>query len=238
MQSALKVLFPNQCVLCGGFVEELGALCGACWRETPFTGGLVCDVCGLPLVGDDSGQAALCDDCIASPRPWRRGRAALVYRNKARSLVMALKHGDRLDLAKPAARWMARAGEPLIEPGMLAVPVPAHHWRLFRRRYNQAAVLAHALARIAPVTCVPDALVRRRNTRPLDGLTRDQRHLALQDAIVPHPRRGAVLKGRKVLLIDDVLTSGATLGAAAEAARSAGAEDIFVLVLARVAKDA
>jgi predicted amidophosphoribosyltransferase len=133
MQSVLRVLYPPQCISCSAFVEETGALCGSCWQETPFLGQAVCDCCGAPMVGD-VGEGDVCDQCMTIARPWRRGRAAFAYRDNGRRLVLALKHGDRLDLAQPAARWMARAGAPILREGMLAVPVPSHWWRLLRRR--------------------------------------------------------------------------------------------------------
>jgi len=238
MQSLLKVLYPPQCLSCGALVEETGALCGACWQATHFIGGAVCDLCGVPLPGDLAGETALCDQCLVIARPWDHGRAALSYRDNGRRIVLALKHGDRLDLAVPAARWMTRAGAPIIRRGMLAVPVPAHPWRLLRRRYNQAALLAQALARCAPVDYVPDALIRTRRTPVQDGMTQDDRFRNLSGAIRPDPRRGGRLCGASVLLVDDVMTSGATLAAAAEAARAAGASEVCVLVLARVARDA
>jgi ComF family protein len=236
MQSVLRVLYPPQCISCATLVEEPGALCGACWQDTPFLGQTVCDCCGAPMLGAVA-EGDICDQCMTIARPWRRGRAALAYRDNGRRLVLALKHGDRLDLVAPAARWMARAGAPILRAGMLAVPVPAHRWRLFRRRYNQAAALAQALARIAPVTYVPDALVRTRATQVQDGMGQEARFVNMQGAIRPHPRHGARLAGAEVVLVDDVMTSGATLAAAAEAVLAAGAREVFVLVLARVARD-
>jgi predicted amidophosphoribosyltransferase len=236
MQNVLRTLYPPQCITCGAFVEETGALCGACWQETPFLGQAVCDCCGAPMVGSVT-EGDVCDQCMTIARPWGRGRAALAYRDNGRRLVLALKHGDRLDLARPAARWMARAGAPIIAEGMLAVPVPAHRWRLFRRRYNQAAALAQALSHFVPVTYVPDSLVRTKATRVQDGMGQEARFVNMQDAIAPHPRNGARLRGAEVLLIDDVMTSGATLAAATEAALAAGAREVHVLVLARVAQE-
>jgi ComF family protein len=236
MQSLLRAIYPPQCVSCGALVEETGALCGACWQATPFLGGSVCDCCGAPMLGAVA-AGDHCDQCLTIARPWSRGRAALAYTDNGRKLVLALKHGDRLDLALPAARWMARAGAAILREGMLAVPVPAHRWRLIRRRYNQAAVLAQALARITPVTYVPDALVRLRGTPVQEGMGQEARFANLAGAIAPHPRHGARLKGADVLLIDDVMTSGATLAAAADAARAAGAREVSMLVLARVARD-
>ena len=237
MQSLLRVLYPPGCLTCDALVEEGGALCAACWRETAFLRGLVCDTCGAPLVGESSEHSVLCDQCLAIARPWARGRAAIAYAGNGRRLVLALKHGDRLDLARPAAEWMAAAGALVIREEMLAVPVPAHPLRLLRRRYNQAAILARALSQIAPVQYVPDALVRVRQTKAQDGMTQEDRFRNLSGAITPHPRRGRRLAGAQVLLVDDVMTSGATFAAAADAAISAGAREVCVLALARVARD-
>ena len=236
MQSVLRVLYPPQCISCGELVAETGGLCGSCWQETRFLGAVVCDCCGAPMVGSST-DGDICDQCMIIARPWSRGRAAMAYRDNGRRLVLALKHGDRLDLAWPAARWMARAGAPILREGMLALPVPAHRWRLLRRRYNQAAALAQALSRIAPVTYVPDALVRKKATPVQDGKGQEARFVNLAGAIAPHPRNGQRLKDAEVLLIDDVMTSGATLAAAAEAAMAAGAREVCVLVLARVARE-
>ncbi len=237
MQSLLRLAFLPQCVTCGDLVEQDFGLCGPCWSATPFIGGLVCDACGTPLPGEETGARAHCDDCLAIARPWARGRAALLYRDNGRALVLALKHGDRLDLARPAARWMLAAAGDLIDPGAVLVPVPAHPWRLFRRRYNQAAVLANELARAAGRPALPDLLIRTRRTPVQDGMSRDARFANLADAIRPGRNAHQRLAGRPVLLVDDVMTSGATMAAAAEAARAAGAPRVDALVLARVAKD-
>ncbi len=239
MQSALHVLYPSQCVSCGDPLADDFGLCGACWAKTPFITGAVCDTCGTPLPGDvHPGEVLTCDDCMVIKRPWSRGRAALLYKDNARRLVLALKHGDRTDLARPAARWLARALTPIRVPKMLIVPVPAHWTRLFTRRYNQAALLAQNLARDTGLEYVPDALVRPRRTPPQGGNSRVQRFAAMQGAIIPHPKRAGRLDGRDVLVVDDVMTTGATLAATAEAARLAGARDVFTLVLARALKDA
>ena len=237
MQSVIRALYPPQCLICETLTDADFALCGPCWAATPFAGGLVCDACGVPLPGDSGGGAELCDDCLRVARPWAQGRAALVYRDGARRLVMALKHGDRTDLARPAGLWMARAAEPLLREGMIVAPVPLHWTRLVRRRYNQAALLAHRVARALGLPVCPDLLVRTRRTKPLGGGGRDERFAALSGAIAPHPRHGTRAQDRPVLMIDDVMTSGATMAAAAEAARAAGAAEVCVLTLARAAKD-
>lgn len=238
MQSALRLLFPPQCISCGALVDSDFGLCGACWRETPFIAGLVCDRCGTPLPGEDAGRAELCDDCLGLSRPWGRGRAVMAYRDNGRKLVLALKHADRTDLARPAAAWLARAAAPILRPDALAVPVPLHRLRLLRRRFNQAALLAAGLARTAGLDHCPDLLLRTRRTASQEGRSREARFANLAGAIRVNPRRAGRIAGRPALLVDDVMTSGATLAAAAEALIAAGATGVDVLVLARVAKDA
>lgn len=237
VQTAVSLIYPPRCLTCGDLVEAGGGLCGPCWRETPFITGTVCASCGVPLPGEDDGHRSDCDDCLAVPRPWDAGRAALVYSGNARRLVLALKHGDRSDIAAPAARWMAQAGAPLLQGTPLIAPVPLHWTRLIRRRFNQSALLAQALGRLTGLEACPDLLVRRCRTPVLDGNSREARFRTMADTLAPHPRRAGRARGRGVLLVDDVMTSGATLAAAALACRKAGAAEVRVLVLARVTKD-
>ncbi|MBP1805180.1 ComF family protein [Rubellimicrobium aerolatum] len=228
-----RAVYPPACVACGAMTESEFALCGPCWREAGFlAGALVCDRCGTPLPGRDV-ALVLCDDCLRRPRAWSRGRAALPYRGTGRTLALALKHGDRADLARPLGVWLAAAARPLLTGDQVLVPVPLHWGRLLRRRYNQAQLLATEAGRVLNRPVLPDALIRRRSTRALGHGGRDARSRAMADAIAPHPRRGAALRGRAVLLVDDVMTSGATMNACAEAARAAGASDVRVLVLTR-----
>ena len=221
LQRALSWIYPAQCLLCTTLIEKPGGLCPDCWRATPFLTGLVCDGCGCALPGR-SDVVELCDDCLSMPRPWEAGRAALSYRDLGRRIVLSLKHGDRTDLAASAAEWMLRAGRPMLPDDALFVPVPIHWSRLLVRRYNQAAELSRALSRLSGSDACPDALIRHRRTPTQDGKTVEQRFRNLT--------------GRNVCLIDDVMTSGASLSACAETVHSAGANRVFVLVLARVEK--
>jgi len=190
----------------------------------------------VPLPGE-SNEAEHCDDCLTVARPWAQGRAALLYKDTARRLVLALKHGDRHDIVLPAARWTARALRPILPEDPLLVPVPLNFWRLAARRYNQSALLAKTLAAELDCDWCPDALIRPRRTPSLDGRSRDDRFGVLQGAIEPHPKRAAALRDRAVVIVDDVMTSGATLGAATEACHASGASRVVTVVLARVAKD-
>lgn len=240
LQSALRLVYPPRCTVCGGLVDSDFGLCGPCWRDTPFIAGAACDLCGVPLpAGPDTDVDGLhCDDCLSIARPWSAGRAALMYRDNGRKLVLALKHGDRHDVVRPAAVWMARAAQPLLRPDTLIAPIPLHWLRLLKRRFNQAALLARAVAQEVDRAWCPDLLIRPRATPPLGGKGRDARFATLSGAIAVHPRRGHLLAGRPVLLVDDVMTSGATFAAATEACHAAGAADVSILSLARAGKDA
>lgn len=240
LQTLLRLVYPPRCVACGQQVDSDFGLCGRCWRETPFIGDFCCDACGVPLQSGGIDETPLCDACLSEPRPWERGRAALLYDNMGRKLVLALKHGDRQDIVRPASLWMARVARPLVRPDMLVVPVPLHWTRLVRRRFNQSALLSGELARLLALDHVPDLLIRQRRTQSLDGKSRAARFGQLDGAMAVNPSRARTWRteGRPMLLVDDVITSGATLAAATEACLAAGAARVDVVALARVQKDA
>ena len=238
LQTALRLVYPPRCLTCSAMVDSDFGLCGSCWRDTQFIGGTVCDGCGVPLQGlEDASAQVHCDECLTIARPWAHGRSAILYNDNGRKLVLGLKHGDRHDVVRPAALWMAAVARAIVRPDMLIAPVPLHWTRLLKRRYNQSALLAQALAKQLGLECCPDALIRPKRTQSLDGMGRDARFTSLQDAIRPHPKRRDKIAGRPVLLVDDVMTSGATLAASTEACYAAGVQHVCVVTLARVAKD-
>ena len=237
LQSIIRAIYPYACVSCDAPVETPQGLCSACWRDAAFITGTVCDACGAPLTGEADETPIQCDDCLTAARPWSRGRSTLVYGGVGRKLVLALKHGDRTDLVPTLGDWMARAGRDLLTPDTILVPVPLHWSRLLRRRFNQAAMLAQVIARIAGCSVQLDAVRRRRRTAPLDGHSREARFAALAGTMAVDPDAGAALVGRQVVLVDDVMTSGATLAAVTDALMAAGVADVSILTLARVVKD-
>lgn len=246
MKAALGLLYPPQCLGCGNPVAASGAqLCPDCWREARFISSSACNRCGAPLPDDGRGihdDDAICDDCMAIARPWQQGRAAFVYSGTGRRLILSLKHSDRPDLAPHLAEWLSRAAAPLLRPGQIIAPVPLHLRRLIKRRYNQAALLAACVAKTDAAQAkgaqyLPDLLVRRRHTAGQDHRGVAERFANLSEAIGVNPRRSADLRDKPVLLIDDIMTSGATLAAATEALLAAGAGPVSVAVLARAVKD-
>ncbi|WP_255440454.1 double zinc ribbon domain-containing protein [Paracoccus sp. MC1854] len=237
MKAGRAILFPPQCLDCGAGVAEDGALCPDCWREAEFIGACHCECCGIPLPGDGGEEAGLaCDECLSVARPWDRGRAAVVYAGSGRRLVLALKHGDRPDLAPSLGRWLAAAAGPLLRPDMLVVPVPLHPRRMMARKYNQSALLAAAVARAHGLRLEAAALRRTRHTPMQDYGSVADRFANVEGAVEVAARVRLRLEGRPVLLIDDVMASGATLGAAASALAAAGAGPVSVAVLARAVK--
>lgn len=234
-RSLLDLLLPPQCICCDAPVDVQGQLCGVCFCRTDFLTEPCCARCGVPFAAVAQGDAAaLCPSCLASPPLFGRARAALRYDAQARQLILPLKHADRPELAAMLAPHMARAGAALLRQADLLVPVPLHRLRLFQRRYNQAALLAAGIARIAGVPALLDGLLRRRATVSLDTKSPAERAAAVRDAFALRPKRAALLAGRSVVLIDDVMTSGATANACTAALLAGGVRRVDVLVAARV----
>jgi ComF family protein len=230
----IDTLLPPQCLLCqSASVDRPGRLCPACWGRIAFLDGAGCARCGLPLP-QPLGPSALCAACAARPPLYDRARAAFRYDAVSRVLVTRFKYADRLEAAASFAAWMARAGAPLLAETDALVPVPLHRLRLFTRRYNQAAVLARQIGRQSGVAVWPDLLVRRRATSPQVGLSGAARQSNVRHAFGLRPARAARLAGARIVLVDDVLTTGATVEACARVLREGGAAAVDVLCLARV----
>ncbi len=237
IQTAVSLVYPPQCSCCDARVDSDFGLCGSCWREMNFISGSVCEGCGCALPGESDGFRLECASCLSHARPWSQGRAALEYKGKAKDLVMGLKYGDRTDVASMAAGWMHRVAGPLLRDNPIVTPVPLHWTRMLRRKYNQSELLAAAFADHGRLDYWPDLLKRTRITPSLDRKSKDERFRILNNAIAPHPRHQQLLQGRSVLLIDDVMTSGATLSACTDACLRAGATDVRICVLARVTQE-
>ncbi len=230
----LALVFPPLCAACREPVSGMGGFCGPCWSMLTFLDGPACACCGTPFAVD-AGPGSLCAACLARPPAFSKARAILAYDKDSRAAILALKHADRLELVPGFARWLGRVGRPLLEDCDLILPVPLHRSRLWLRRFNQSAELARRLSTAWGRAYDPLALVRSRRTASQGVMpsARARRRNVLSAFKVPEPAR---VRGRKILLVDDVLTTGATAEACARALRRAGAVDIAVLTLARVVK--
>lgn len=233
VRGMVDAVLPPLCLCCGGLVSEPGALCPFCWDKIGFLAAPQCFACGHPFEFDFEGEV-LCGRCVSEPPPWRRGRAVFRYDDHSKALVLRFKHGDRLEGAPAFARWMARAGAELLADSQVIVPVPLHQFRLLSRRYNQAAVLALELGRVSGVMVAPDALIRSRRTLSQGHMKREERRKNVLGAFCLRARKRALIQGKTVLLIDDVQTTGATLGECARVLVQEGAAAVDVLTLGRV----
>ena len=236
--AAIGLVYPPTCTGCGAATAAPHALCAACWSglrliERPF-----CERLGTPFALDLGVGTLLSPAAIAEPPAYGRARAVALYDGTARDLVHRLKYGDRLDLARTMARMMAGSGRELLDRADLLVPVPLHGLRLWRRRFNQAALLARVLGRIAGKPCALRALARVRATRPQVGLTRRQRAENLQGAFRVTEAGRPRIAGRRILLIDDVATTGATGNACTRALLRGGAAHVDLLTFATVTREA
>ena len=229
---ALNVALPPLCLSCREPVGD-GGLCATCWSKLSLIAPPYCERLGIPFAYDP-GPGVLSMEAIADPPAYQRARAAVRYDEIARTLVHALKYGDRLDLAPVMGRWMARAGRELLRDADALVPVPLHWRRLWMRRFNQSSLLAKAIASESGVAVAEAALKRVKATAQQVGLTQAERALNVQGAFKVPAERKAEVADRRLILIDDVLTSGATSDACARALLRAGARSVDVLVFARV----
>ena len=230
------LLYPPVCLGCGALTDRHGGVCVTCWRDLSFIEKPYCPILGTPF-SHDMGDAIISPEAIAEPPHFDRARAAVLYDGVAPSLVHALKYRDRTDIARTMGTWMLRASDGYVDRCDAIVAVPLHRWRLMRRQFNQSAELARALAALSGRRFFPAALVRHRPTRQQVGLGARQRQENVRGAFSIAESGKAAVFGLRVVLVDDVYTTGATVNAAARVLRSAGAADVTVLTFARVHGD-
>lgn len=235
LTAALDLLLPPRCAGTGEIVDRQGMVSPAFWNELSFIEKPFCVTCGTPF-HFETPDGSLCAACMETEPDFDQARAAVVYNDASRRLVLNFKYGDRLQAVDTFLPWMTRVGAELIAQSDILVPVPLHARRLWQRRFNQSALLALALAKRCGKTCLPNALLRRRHTAPQKGLDRNARRRNVRNAFVLNPRADENVRGKNILLVDDVLTSGATLNECARVLKKSGAKKVFVLTIARVAR--
>lgn len=231
----LDLLLPPRCPVSGEIVDAPGLMAPSIWSKLSFIEAPYCHGCGVPF-SFDMGAGAICAPCAAMPPIYTQARSALVYDDASRDLILAFKHGDRLDSVPALVPIMTRAGMALITQADYLVPVPLYRWRLLRRRYNQALLLAYGIGKAAQKSVLPDSLYRVRSTPVQGHMKVDARARNVKNAFAVREKDKAKVTGKNILLIDDVYTTGATVGECAKALLKAGAAQVNVLTLARVAK--
>ncbi len=233
----VDLIYPPRCPLCGGSIAAQQGLCGTCWSELHIPGEPCCAACQRPFGGGSVTEGALCAPCLSEPPKHDGIAAGTLYNPASRKLVLAFKHGRRIAMAPMLARLIA-ARLPELEGDWLIVPVPLHRWRLWHRGYNQAALLARELAKLTGTELLLDGLVRRKATPSLGGLGKKARARTLAGAITVPGAKITRIKGANVLLVDDVLTSGATSDACVKSLKKAGARKVKIACFARVMDEA
>ncbi|MFM2273582.1 MAG: hypothetical protein RL702_2647 [Pseudomonadota bacterium] len=231
------LIYPPRCPLCGAAIAAQTGLCSTCWGDLAIPGDPCCSSCQRPFPEGVAAQS-LCAPCLADPPRHDGVAAGTLYNEASRKLVLAFKHGRRIAMAPMLARLIAARLPDEIGAGWIMVPVPLHRWRLWRRGFNQAALLAGELARLRGADLLVDGLVRRKQTPSLGGLGKAARTRALSGAIAVNPRRAEGIRGAKLVLVDDVLTSGATSHACVSVLKRAGAKKVVVACFARVLDEA
>ena len=236
-QQAIDFLLPPRCFGCGVGIEQQGSLCADCWSGLHFITRPFCTICGYPFEYD-AGDGTLCSACLSQEPPFQSARAVFRYDDGSKHLILSFKHGDKTDGARAFGQLLYRAASDILQRTDRIIPVPLHRWRLFERRFNQSALIGQSLSRLTGLPLDTDHLIRHRSTESQGGLNRRQRHRNVQGAF--KVRNGTVkpYHGQTVVLVDDVYTTGATVSACARALLKAGAAEIHVLTLARVAEAA
>jgi ComF family protein len=226
----LDLMFPPHTLDRAGLAQSIG-LSAEAWTRVTFIGEPVCDGCGAPFEYE---LGERCAACLACARAFDRARAAVLYDDASRDLILQFKHSDRTDLAGLFVGWIGRAAEDLLREADAIAPVPLHPSRLLARRFNQAAEIARPLARRHHIAYLPDVLVRAKRTESQAGKSGAARRRNVAGAFSTRRGRLRRIEGRRVLLVDDVLTTGATAEACARALKAAGASAVDVAVIARV----
>jgi ComF family protein len=233
---ALNICFPPRCSACGVITDSAQGFCSDCFTNIRFIDAPVCQCCGFPFEFDP-GDDALCGTCMQDAPPYDKARAAFYYDDLTRSLITRYKYQDRTERTPLFGAMLARSGHELIAHSEVIIPVPLHRRRLLTRKYNQSLLLAHAVADQCGLAVWPDGLLRVRHTTPQAGLTRAERQANVKGAFRVNHRYATSLRGRAVLLVDDVITTGATIHACTKILKSAGAAKIYVLTLAKTVRD-
>lgn len=235
MNQAVDVILPARCVITGDFVEHQGMVSSRAWAELDFVSAPFCRCCGIPFEFEVDTES-LCASCLDKRPMFKTARAALKYNDTSRKMILGFKHADKTYAVQAFAPWLKRAGENMLAEADFLAPVPLHRWRLVQRRYNQAALMAHTLAQDEDIDCLPDLLLRTRATPSQGFLSAKERIRNVRKAFALNHHYKDQIKGKKIVLVDDVYTTGATVNECTKVLVRAGAAEVNVLTLARVVR--
>ena len=242
LQWGFDIILPPRCPVQGTIVDRAGAISPDAWKALTFITDPKCACCGMPFAIETETDPLLstnllCGACLATPRPYDAARSVLTYDDGSKPMILAFKHGDAIHIHTTLAPLLRALGTDFLTPDSVLVPVPLHWTRLIKRRYNQAAILAQEVAKLACVACWPDALIRTRSTPPQGHKNAKDRHKNVAGAFDINSAYCTLLKDKAVILIDDVFTTGATLEECAKVLKSGGAKTVHILTLARVVRE-
>lgn len=236
IQQAVDIVLPPRCVITGDIVDKQGMITPQAWAQLNFIADPQCGKCGIPF-DFESFEGLTCTACLDRTPPFETARAALKYDDASRDMILRFKHADQTHVVLAFIPWMEKAGAQMLAQADYLVPVPLHRWRLLSRRYNQSALIAQALSKKTKVPTMVDGLLRIRATEVQGYKKAAERHKNVKKAFVTNPKREEAVKGKSIILIDDVYTTGATVKECAKTLMKAGAKRVDILTLARVVRD-
>lgn len=228
----LDIIYPPRCIMCMGNVHENGNICATCWGDVNFISDPQCELCGFPFDFDTQIEL-ICAGCMKEKPRFAKARAVFLYDDASRKMITSFKYNDRTENRTAYARWMARVGADMLKDADILVPVPIHFGKLFLRKYNQAGILAQELVKISGGRCILNALIRKRYTKTQAGFNRNLRFKNIKGAFAVNQKHLSKLQNKKILLIDDVITTGATAEECTKILLKAGVAKVEVLTLAK-----
>lgn len=238
-KTTLDFILPPRCPVTGEIVDAVGMISPEAWGQLNFIDEPFCKKCGLPFDFSYEGsgeEGRLCESCTKDLPAFSKARSVMVYDDQSRGLILSFKHGDQTHMTPAFIPWLERAGKEILKNADFLVPVPLHRWRLLKRRYNQAAIMAQYLSKETAIPVLVEGLVRRRSTVSQGHLNMNDRAKNVRHAFAVLKKVKPTLKGKKIVLIDDVYTSGATVKECVKVLLDAQASEVSVLTLARVVK--
>ena len=233
----IDLILPPRCVVTGEIVDGIGTISGQIWQDISFIDKPNCAICGLPFdfYLDTDENTSICGSCIEKKPLFDKARSAIIYDDNTKSIILAFKYGDRLNLKTSFSNWIIRIGKEVLLDSDIIVPVPLHRRRLWQRRYNQSAILSAEIAKnFSDIEHIPQLLKRTRQTTPQKGLSKKERHLNIAGSIAVKEKYLDKITGKNICIIDDVYTSGATINECAKILKKAGAKNVYALTIARV----